>query len=179
MARLTQPASGDESRKSSRRFVASGRFENARAFADAPAPGAGFRVVALFDCAADEDGELALAKGDVVTVTDASDAGWWKGTTDDGASGVFPSNYVAPLERAPAKSVRLSRGPSGAPPTPPDAPNRVVVALFDCVGDDDGELSFAAGALITVVDASDDGWWTGDADGKRGVFPANYVKAAA
>ncbi|KAH8098722.1 hypothetical protein JL720_1685 [Aureococcus anophagefferens] len=109
---------------------------------------AGFRVVALFDCAADEDGELALAKGDVVT-------------------------------RAPAKSVRLSRGPSGAPPTPPDAPNRVVVALFDCVGDDDGELSFAAGALITVVDASDDGWWTGDADGKRGVFPANYVKAAA
>ncbi|EGB05596.1 hypothetical protein AURANDRAFT_30745, partial [Aureococcus anophagefferens] len=53
------------------------------------------------------------------------------------------------------------------------------VALFDCVGDDDGELSFAAGALITVVDASDDGWWTGDADGKRGVFPANYVKAAA
>ena len=165
--------------KSSRRFVASGRFENARAFADAPAPGAGFRVVALFDCAADEDGELALAKGDVVTVTDASDAGWWKGTTDDGASGVFPSNYVAPLERAPAKSVRLSRGPSGAPPTPPDAPNRVVVALFDCVGDDDGELSFAAGALITVVDASDDGWWTGDADGQRGVFPANYVKAAA
>ncbi|KAH8044918.1 cofilin/tropomyosin-type actin-binding protein [Aureococcus anophagefferens] len=141
-------------------------------------PGAGFRVVALFDCAADEDGELALAKGDVVTVTDASDAGWWKGTTDDGASGVFPSNYVAPLERAPAKSVRLSRGPSGAPPTPPDAPNRVVVALFDCVGGDDG-VSFAAGALITVVDASDDGWWTGDADGKRGVFPANYVKAAA
>ncbi|KAH8067247.1 hypothetical protein JL721_7651 [Aureococcus anophagefferens] len=75
--------------------------------------------------------------------------------------------------------IRPARGALGAPPTPPDAPNRVVVALFDCVGDDDGELSFAAGALITVVDASDDGWWTGDADGKRGVFPANYVKAAA
>ncbi|KAH8045078.1 hypothetical protein JL722_14388 [Aureococcus anophagefferens] len=105
-----------------------GRFENARR--GRAGPGAGFRVVALFDCAADEDGELALAKGDVVTVTDASDAGWWKGTTDDGASGVFLELRRAP--RAPA-SPSGSRGASGAPPTPPDAPNRVVVALFDCV----------------------------------------------
>ncbi|KAH8077207.1 hypothetical protein JL720_10172 [Aureococcus anophagefferens] len=65
---------------------------NARAASDAAALALA-SASSRFDCAADEDGELALAKGDVVTVTDASDAGWWKGTTDGGAW--RPSNYAA------------------------------------------------------------------------------------
>ena len=41
--------------------------------------------------------ELALSKGDIVTVTDSSDPDWWVGKKDDGSSGFFPSNVSLSL----------------------------------------------------------------------------------
>ena len=50
-------------------------------------------------------------------------------------------------------------------------------ALYDYDADDDTEISFLPGDVITEIDQFDPGWWTGKGpDGKIGMFPANYVE---
>eukprot|EP00118_Oscarella_pearsei_P024617 m.306437 g.306437 ORF g.306437 m.306437 type:complete len:214 (+) comp41233_c0_seq1:111-752(+) len=55
------------------------------------------KAVALYDFQPMEDGELPLHKGDEITVTDQSDANWWKGCCH-GKSGMFPKAYVKPCQ---------------------------------------------------------------------------------
>ncbi|KEF54377.1 uncharacterized protein A1O9_09543 [Exophiala aquamarina CBS 119918] len=54
------------------------------------------QAVALFTFDADQDGDLGFKKGDVITITKRTDnkTDWWTGRTEDGRTGVFPSNYV-------------------------------------------------------------------------------------
>jgi len=54
------------------------------------------KMVAAFDFEPQEDGELRLRKGDVITVTDKSDSNWWRGTCN-GQEGMFPVPYVKEL----------------------------------------------------------------------------------
>merc|ERR1712080_548119 len=50
-------------------------------------------------------------------------------------------------------------------------------AIYDYEAEDDTEISFLPGDVITEIDQFDEGWWTGRApDGKVGMFPANYVQ---
>ena len=48
---------------------------------------------ALYDFAPQEEGELRLKRGDLITVTDSSDNNWWRGHCS-GAHGMFPKAYV-------------------------------------------------------------------------------------
>ena len=41
---------------------------------------------------------MKFKKGDIITVTQKEDGGWWEGTLD-GRTGWFPSNYVEELAR--------------------------------------------------------------------------------
>ena len=52
------------------------------------------------------------------------------------------------------------------------------VALFDYNAQEDGDLSFKKGDLITIVKRTEstDDWWTGVANACSGIFPANYVE---
>ena len=38
-----------------------------------------------------------------------------------------------------------------------------------------GELEFRRGDVLTVTDRSDQHWWTGELGNRRGLFPATYV----
>lgn len=38
------------------------------------------------------------------------------------------------------------------------------------------QLDFFANDIITVVQEDNSGWWTGEIDGRRGLFPSNYVE---
>lgn len=50
-------------------------------------------VTAHHDYEAQQDDELSFQTGDLITVTDHSNADWWMGTKQkDGLSGFFPSN---------------------------------------------------------------------------------------
>ncbi|QLQ78238.1 hypothetical protein HG537_0A04850 [Torulaspora globosa] len=66
-------------------------------------------------------------------------------------------------------------------PTAPLAagpPADTVTALYDYQAQAPGDLSFPAGAVIEIVQRTQDTneWWTGRYNGQQGLFPGNYVQ---
>lgn len=50
-------------------------------------------------------------------------------------------------------------------------------ALYDYQAAEENEITFDPDDIITNIEMIDDGWWLGDGpDGKRGMFPSNYVE---
>ncbi|KAJ3513125.1 hypothetical protein NLJ89_g3129 [Agrocybe chaxingu] len=54
------------------------------------------------------------------------------------------------------------------------------IALYDFSAVESGDLSFRKGDVIVVIKKSDsvDDWWTGKANGRQGIFPANFIELA-
>lgn len=78
---------------------------------------------------------------------------------------------------APLKSVSSpAPAPFKKPAAAPAAKQKQVRALYDYVGADANELDFFVNDIITVLQEDDSGWWTGEIDGRRGLFPSNYVE---
>lgn len=71
------------------------------------------QVRVLFDFEAEGPGELTIQKGDIITVTNEIDEGWWEGEILDGSgrAGMFPANYteviVASTTSSPRKPIPL------------------------------------------------------------------------
>ncbi|KAI4456766.1 sh2-sh3 adaptor protein-related [Holotrichia oblita] len=53
----------------------------------------------------------------------------------------------------------------------------LVQALYDFTPQEQGELEFKRGDVITVTDRSDQHWWHGEIGHRKGLFPATYVTA--
>jgi len=49
-------------------------------------------------------------------------------------------------------------------------------AMYDYTGQSESEITFKAGDLVKVTKQGNEGWWTGELNGKSGMFPASYVK---
>ena len=102
------------------------------------------------------------------------------------AAGAPPKAAPAPPKRAaappparkaaPAPPKRAAPPPKRAAPAP--AAKNIVIAIFDNEPDDADELAFKVGDRITVLKKDNSGWWTGSVNGKTGMFPSNYTKAA-
>ncbi|XP_051525761.1 drebrin-like isoform X2 [Myxocyprinus asiaticus] len=59
------------------------------------------------------------------------------------------------------------------------SPDRLlcVRALYDYQAEDETEISFEPGDIISDVETIDKAWWRGNSkDGRQGLFPANYVE---
>lgn len=52
-----------------------------------------YTVQAEYSFQGENNDELRFKKGDIITVTQREDGGWWEGTLSD-VTGWFPSNYV-------------------------------------------------------------------------------------
>lgn len=57
------------------------------------------QVVALYPFTAQHEDELTFQKGQVITVHNKEDTAWWRGEIN-GVVGLFPANYVEPLEKS-------------------------------------------------------------------------------
>ncbi|KAF8966486.1 hypothetical protein BDZ97DRAFT_686807 [Flammula alnicola] len=49
-------------------------------------------------------------------------------------------------------------------------------ALYDYESGEAGDLKITEGERVLVTERTSDDWWTGEVNGKKGLFPASYVK---
>ncbi|KAM4633515.1 intersectin-2a isoform 2-T2 [Polymixia lowei] len=123
--------------------------------------------VALYTYESPEAGDLTFVEGDVVMVTER-EGEWWRGCIGD-RTGVFPSNYVRPVE----PEVTRPGGPTKKP--------EIAQAIATTVAPTMQQLSLSPGQLIVVLAKNSTGWWLGElqARGKkrqRGWFHSSHVK---
>jgi len=84
-------------------------------------------------------------------------------------------------------SPRMAAPDFSAPPPPPPPPPRAQQQEEEEAGDwadviydyDSGEaedLKITEGDIVLITERTSDDWWTGEVNGKKGLFPASYVK---
>ncbi|KAI9334504.1 hypothetical protein DFJ73DRAFT_852941 [Zopfochytrium polystomum] len=94
---------------------------------------AGITATVVYSYEAQEENEIDLAEGEIITQIEKVDDGWWQGMSPSGRVGLFPANYVEENEGAapiptppPAPRVETPPPPPVAkdevPPPPPPAP---------------------------------------------------------
>ncbi|XP_070843175.1 intersectin-2a isoform X6 [Chaetodon trifascialis] len=123
--------------------------------------------VALYTYESPEAGDLTFVEGDVVMVTER-EGEWWRGCIGDQA-GVFPSNYVRPVE------------PEATRPGAPTKKPEIAQAVTTTAAPTAHQLRLSPGQLIVVLAKNSTGWWLGElqARGKkrqRGWFHSSHVK---
>jgi len=76
-------------------------------------------------------------------------------------------------------SPRLVAAPA-PPPTPASKPKEeegfFADVIYDYNSGEAGDLKIAEGEVVLVTDRPSDDWWSGEVNGRKGLFPASYVK---
>ncbi|XP_018060250.1 PREDICTED: rho guanine nucleotide exchange factor 7-like isoform X3 [Atta colombica] len=75
-------------------------------------------VTALFSFKGKNNDELCFKKGDVITITQVDDEGWWEGTLHD-KTGWFPSNYVKEYRAPDGSHASIKTSPERSPQESP------------------------------------------------------------
>jgi len=129
------------------------------------------RFKALFDYTASETNEISFKEGDIITLVEKySDNDWWKGRLLNNKEGLFPSTYVEELKTLEPTSI-----PSIQKKEPET--KKKMKASYDYTAQEENELSFREGDVITLIEKYDDSeWWQGELNGKLGLFPSNFTQ---
>ncbi|KAK3577079.1 hypothetical protein CHS0354_037106 [Potamilus streckersoni] len=135
--------------------------------------GQGPRCRARFDYEGGEDEDLIFEEGDVIKLLEKIDEEWFKGEVH-GKVGMFPASFVEIIKDLPGEGevVDVVYEAEGAT----SHPGHMTTAVFGYSGGV-GELTFKEGDKIKVLGFVKKGWLVGEARGKRGKFPANFIDA--
>ncbi|XP_076754423.1 dynamin associated protein 160 isoform X3 [Xylocopa sonorina] len=132
------------------------------------------QVIAPYQATSSE--QLDLQKGQLIMIRKKTDSGWWEGELQARGKkrqiGWFPASYVKPLTSSSNRSTPVSHGYQDSP-TDPNVER--VMALYPYQAQNEDELSFEKGDVITVIAKDEQQWWKGELNGVSGVFPSNYV----
>ncbi|KAG7207393.1 hypothetical protein KM043_009047 [Ampulex compressa] len=132
------------------------------------------QVIAPYQATSSE--QLDLQKGQLIMIRKKTDSGWWEGELQARGKkrqiGWFPATYVKPLTSSSNRSTPVSHGYQDSP-TDPNVER--VMALYPYQAQNEDELSFEKGDVITVLTKDGESWWKGELNGLSGVFPCNYV----
>lgn len=52
----------------------------------------------VYEYTADKSDELSFSENELIFVIKKNDDGWWEGVMMNGQTGLFPGNYVEPIE---------------------------------------------------------------------------------
>ncbi len=66
--------------------------------------------------------------------------------------------------------------PPYSPPQPTSNSGPCAKAVYDFEPENEGELGFNEGDMITLTNEIDDNWLEGEVGGRSGFFPKNYVE---
>ncbi|KAL7372485.1 hypothetical protein ABVT39_017271 [Epinephelus coioides] len=136
--------------------------------------------VCINDFSSAEPGNLSLKRGDVVVgeAGGSMDLGetWQRGCNAWGARGLFPTSCVKELTLS-GRSRQLSERSAQAQASelPPYALGQAR-ALMSLHAQLNEELDFREGDLIIITGLPEPGWFQGELDGRRGIFPEGFVE---
>ncbi|NXF03133.1 SH319 protein, partial [Smithornis capensis] len=119
---------------------------------------------ALHDFTAETKDDLSFKKGDYIQILEQVDLEWYRGRLN-GKEGIFPAVFV---QTCSGTVVELSQSGGGK--------KGKARALYDFHGENDDELSFKAGDMITELESVDEDWMSGEIQGRSGIFPKNFVQ---
>ncbi|KAJ7225901.1 hypothetical protein GGX14DRAFT_490316 [Mycena pura] len=89
-----------------------------------------------------------------------------------------PTSSYSPGQLSSTKSPFIKPKPELSRPLLPHEGVARAIALYDFQAVQPGDLSFSKGSVIVITKRSEstDDWWTGTLDGRKGIFPANFVE---
>jgi len=64
----------------------------------------------------------------------------------------------------------------GPPPAKTAAAVKKCKCTFEYIATNEDELTIKVDDIITILKQEEEGWWEGEFNGKRGVFPNNFVE---
>ncbi|XP_077734141.1 dynamin-binding protein isoform X1 [Canis aureus] len=129
--------------------------------------------VCISEFTSQELNSLPLHRGDLVILDDAPTASWLQGRSCWGARGFFPSSCVRELclssqsRRWHSQSALLQI---------PEYSMGQARALMGLSAQLDEELDFREGDVITIIGVPEPGWFEGELEGRRGIFPEGFVE---
>ncbi|GAB1859072.1 SH3 domain-containing kinase-binding protein 1 [Camponotus japonicus] len=142
-------------------------------------------AIVEYNYVAQEDDELTLKKGDIITGIKVMLGGWWEGTLRD-KRGMFPDNFVKVLD-----SSTTGNGTSGSNSETVNnikseevtlrngSGRRFCKVLFSYDPCNEDELTLVPQDSIEFLGEVEEGWWRGRLKGRIGVFPSNFVSPPA
>lgn len=138
-----------------------------------------------YNYVAQEEDELTLRKGDIITGIKMMLGGWWEGTLRD-KRGMFPDNFVKILDSSTTGNGSSGSNSETANSTKSEevtlrngSGRRFCKVLFSYEPCNEDELTLTAQDSIEFLGEVEEGWWRGRLRGRVGVFPSNFVSAPA
>ncbi|KAI3365240.1 hypothetical protein L3Q82_010330 [Scortum barcoo] len=136
--------------------------------------------VCINDFTSAEPGNLSLKRGDVVVgeAGGSIDLGetWQRGCNAWGARGLFPTSCVKELNLSGCSrqlSERSAQAQASELPPYALAQARALMSLHAQLNE---ELDFREGDLIIITGLPEPGWFQGELEGRRGIFPEGFVE---
>lgn len=152
-------------------------------------------AIALYDYHSQNDEELSIRKNDKLLIVNDSGT-WWQVQNERHQSGLVPSNYLQRTDlnkgkKSIVQKIFSRKGSSGGPSD--DGPGYAApdvhatrasfsdkvdeaIAKYDYTPVREDEVALTKGDRVYVLEREGDGWWRGEANGKSGWFPSNYVE---
>ncbi|XP_043928201.1 SH3 domain-containing kinase-binding protein 1 isoform X3 [Protopterus annectens] len=151
-------------------------------------------AIVEFDYEAQQEDELTITVGDIITNITKEEGGWWEGEFN-GRRGLFPDNFVRELKKDMRKETTGSKPgdkpvtevSSGSPSLSSDLTvktsnkgeairKRRCKVAFSYAPKNEDELELKVGDIIEILSEVEEGWWEGILNGKTGMFPSNFTK---
>ncbi|KMQ97749.1 sh3 domain-containing kinase-binding protein 1 [Lasius niger] len=142
-------------------------------------------AIVEYNYVAQEDDELTLRKGDIITGIKMMLGGWWEGTLRD-KRGMFPDNFVKILDSSTTgngsnggSSETVNNTKSDEVTLRNGSGRRFCKVLFSYEPCNEDELALVPQDSIEFLGEVEEGWWRGRLKGRVGVFPSNFVSPPA
>ncbi|XP_073408891.1 dynamin-binding protein isoform X3 [Dendrobates tinctorius] len=128
--------------------------------------------VSISDFTSHEPGALCLQRGDLVVLEGSLASSWLQGRNCWGARGFFPLSCVQEFTLS-SRSRQLCQNVTVELPSYAIGQAQAILGLSAQLEE---ELDFREGDIIIITGIPEPGWFEGELNGRRGIFPEGFVE---